>query len=158
MVILGRGLRVAVLLTGAIVALSPGAARAEGLLDFFSNAFGGQPAPSRVLPQPDEGFFDAPELTVRPRPRLKPRRPSAAAGSQRYNTADLKDVTIYTDKTLVRGDAVMTATGLKVYDGAPGILHTGDDFVAVADMQGLSKGMRNQLIAIDNASRPALAR
>ncbi len=125
----------------------------EGIGGFFQQLFGGGSRPA-VQPLPQPGYFepDSPPLTVRAH---KHRRPSGAqlARAKRYTPEELKSVTIYTDKTLVRGDAVMTAKGLRIFNGSDALPHTDDDFVAIASSDRMPKAMRQELTAIDVASR-----
>lgn len=146
---LARSVRLAV----AAVFLCGGAgmAEAQGFLELFGNAFS-RGAP---LPQPDWAQPDSPPLTVRP--HRSHRRPSPG-GAQRYDVASLKGITIYTDKTLAPGDAVMTPTGLKVFNGSRSWPYTANNFAAIAASGRMTGSVRKELTAIDKASRPELRR
>ena len=122
-----------------------------GFFDFFGQAFGGD---SPSLSQTDGDGSEAPPLVVRAHPRRHRLPPGVQGGSQRYDTAALKDVTIYTDRTLVRGDAVMTSNGVKVFNGSASWPHTDEDFTAVADTSRVSPSVRKELTAINAASSP----
>ena len=146
---LARSVRLA--MVAALLCGGAGMARAQGFLELFGNAFGR----GGVLPQPDWVQQDAPPLVVRPH---RPRRHPSSGGAQHYDVASLKSITIYTDKTLEPGDAVMTATGLKVFNGSRSWPYTEGDFVAIASSGRTANGLRKELTAIDKASRPALRR
>lgn len=135
----------------AVLCGGTGMARAQGFLELFGNPFGHD----RALPQPDWVQPDAPPLTVRPH---HPRRHVSSGGAQHYDVAALKGITIYNDKSLAPGDAVMTATGLKVFNGSRSWPYTEDDFVAIASSGRMASGLRKELTALDKASRPALQR
>lgn len=157
-----RGVAVLAAVVGSLAATSS-SANAQDFFEFMSRAFGGGgPAPAQqALPQPDEGYQSERPLTVRKRPRQ--RHVAKSGGSirygngGRYNVADLRGITIYTDKTLSRGDAVMTADGMRVFNGSASWPHTDADFVALSAGR-LSPGVRKELAAMDDASRVALSR
>lgn len=62
-------------------------------------------------------------------------------------------VTIYEDKTLRRGDAVMTTAGMRVFAGSNSFPYSESDFVAVSTKEGVSKDVAKTLIAMDRVSR-----
>lgn len=142
-------------LVGLSLAATAGVARADdGLFSFFQNAFGGGPVRHAQLP-PDGSLgyeYDAPPLTVRRHPR---RHSAAPARTPQEVLADSKDVTIYTDKTLARGDIVMTAHGLRVFNGSEAWPYTDGDFVEVSAKARIAPDMRKELHSIDAASRIA---
>ncbi len=146
---LARTVRLTVV--AALVCGGAGMAQAQGFLELFGNAFGR----AGPLPQPDWVQPDSPPLTVRP--HRSHRRPSPG-GAQRYDVASLKGITIYTDKTLAPGDAVMTPTGLKVFNGSRSWPYTADNFAAIAASGRMAGSVRKELTAIDKASRPELRR
>jgi hypothetical protein len=143
-----------VLAVAALVVGGSGGARADnGIGGFFQQIFGGgQHGSSDPLPQPDYAEPASPPLTVR---MHKHRRPSGEAlgRSARYTPEELKNVTIYTDRTLVPGDAVMTKQGLRIFTGEPASTHTAEDFVALSSASKVAKTVRKELTAIDVASR-----
>ncbi len=146
-------------LAATALLVSTGAARANdgGIFGFFEQAFGGaRGASTRTLPQPDDAFSDSPPLTVRAHPRRH--NSFATSRSPKETLAAIKGVTIYTDRTLQRGDAVMTAHGMRVFNGSESWPYTNDDFVAVSSIRSMPVGMRKELRAIDVASRAELAR
>lgn len=128
-----------------------GVAQAQGFLELFGNAFGrSDPLPQPVWVQPDSR-----PLTVRPH---RPRRRPSSGGAQHYDVALLKGITIYTDKTLAPGDAVMTPTGLKVFNGSRSWPYTSGDFAGIAASGRMAGSVRKELTALDKASRPELQR
>ena len=58
-------------------------------------------------------------------------------------------VTIFTDATLKRGDAVMTDSGIRIFNGAQTFPHRQTDFVAVKRVDGLSRAVTRTLLAMD---------
>jgi hypothetical protein len=122
-----------------------------GVGEFFQQIFGG----GRSVPQPSYDDQWAPPLTVRARPRhhSRPSQTAHVSRSPKETLAALKDVTIYTDKTLQRGDAVMTTNGMRVFNGSTSWPYKNDDFVALAKAPKISASVRKQLHAIDVASR-----
>lgn len=150
---LWSGLAVAALL-GSTCAAS---ANDGGIFDFFHQAFGGGGSTaSRPLPQPDDIFPGDHPLTVRAHPHR--RASSSPSRSPRETLAAIKGVTIYTDKTLARGDAVMTVHGMRVFNGSTSWPYTDVDFVSVSSRTSIPAGIRRQLRAIDVASRAEFAR
>lgn len=133
----------------ALLSLTAGAAHAEdGIVGFFQHVFGGSAGQqSASLPRFDP---DSPPLTVRAHPRRH------VATVPRMTPEELKNVTIYTDRTLSRGDAVMTAKGMRIFNGSGAGPYTDDDFVALSEGK-VSPVLRNELTAMDLASRPELA-
>ncbi len=53
------------------------------------------------------------------------------------------------DATLQPGDSVMTAKGVRVFEGGGGCPHKNTDFLALAEIRGLPKHERSALAAID---------
>ena len=62
-------------------------------------------------------------------------------------------VSIYDDKTLRAGDAVMTAKGVRVFLGSHRMPYTEDDFAALSDAEGVPKPVEKALLIIDKAPR-----
>lgn len=148
-----KGLRAG--LVGAFLTSTAGVARADDVFSFFQNAFGGGAVRHAELPPDNPGYdYDTPPLTVRRHPR---RRVSYAAPERTPQQVleDSKDVTIYTDRTLARGDVVMTARGLRVFNGSESWPYTDEDFVEVSAKARIAPDMRRELHSIDAASRIA---
>ena len=144
----------------ALLGVSGGVARARdggGIIQFFQQQLGGggessAPAPSDWAPSarlPQPSYADAPNLTVRMRPRRHASRPTR---SPKETVVALKDVTIYNDKTLERGDAVMTQRGMRIFNGSSTWPYTDADFVALSATK-VAPEIRKQLSAMDVASR-----
>ncbi len=151
----GRVLRAGVAL--ALLACLAGPARAnDGFFSFFQNAFGGgQPQRQASVPPYDPGYGeDAPPLVVRRHSRRQ-RSYAAAAKSPQDVLAESRGVTLYTDRTLVRGDVVMTAHGLRMFAGSGSWPYTDGDFVPVSAEAKLPPETRRELKSIDLASRIA---
>ncbi len=62
-------------------------------------------------------------------------------------------VSIFEDKTLRRGDAVMTVKGIRIFAGSNSWPYQDSDFVALADARQLDKGLQKILLAIDRMPR-----
>ncbi len=125
---------------------SPGMADDAGIGAFFREQFGigGDAPPAPAYEVPDER-----PITVRPRQsHVVSRRPHAAVA-----VGPVAPVSIYEDKTLRPGDAVMTKTGVRIFLGGHGTPYTENDFAALSDAEGLSKQTERALFAIDKAPR-----
>ncbi len=159
------------------VGLSGGGARAGFLEDIFG-AFSGE---RRGGPARDYGYYSERRVVRRqvsslsyiPRHRHKAARaasdvarpPSdgmATAGPQasalcyavRPKTPDLtKPDAILHDATLREGDSVMTARGVRVFQGGGACPHKESDFLALADARDIPKSQRRALVAIEKAVR-----
>lgn len=62
-------------------------------------------------------------------------------------------VSIFNDKTLRRGDAVMTRHGMRIFAGSNNWPYRDNDFVALADAGRLDKGIQTTLISLDRLPR-----
>ncbi len=123
-----------------------------GVFSFFQQAFGGGNGGTyQALPQPDYAEPSSPPLTVRIHPRRH--RVTIAARSPKDTVADLKGITIYTDKTLERGDVVMTTRGMRVFNGSRSWPYTDQDFVALASARQMRPEISKELHLMDIASR-----
>ena len=138
------------------VGLSGGGARAGFLEDLFG-AFSGErrAAPSRR---------QASSLSYIPRQRRKAGHPAsdgmATAGPEasglcyaaRQRAPDLTqpDVILH-DATLREGDSVMTAKGVRVFQGGSACPHKESDFLALADARDIPRSKRGALQAIEKA-------
>ena len=134
----------------ALPALTPAsAADSGGIEGFFSRAFGfggGQTQSAPPIWQDPDDALDRP-LIVRPhRKRTTMRMPQVVKGPT-------VPVSIFEDKTLRRGDAVMTAQGIRIFQGSRSLPYNAADFVAISDADGVSKTVQKALVAIDNVPR-----
>ena len=152
---MGKGSRLAAgcigaALTGCVLLVGPGAAVASddgGIAAFFSNQFGiGRPQPAYAPPIWADPDSDDRPLIVRPRKRSAPRVARVVVGPT-------PKISIFEDKTLRRGDAVMTAEGIRIFRGSATPPYRNEDFMAVSDAGGLSKDVTKALTAIDRAPR-----
>jgi hypothetical protein len=141
---LGR-LALAVLLSTGLSAHSVMAADDAGVGAFFRDQFGIGADPTPPAPVYDEPVSRP--LIVRPH-----RRPQRAAAAK-IVVGPVAPVSIYNDRTLKVGDAVMTAKGLRVFVGGHGAPYTDADFLAVSDVDGLPKQVQKALLIIDKAPR-----
>jgi hypothetical protein len=139
---------VVAVVVASVVPLSPGRASDDaGIGAFFREQFGiGEPAPAQ------EPAYSLPEdrpIIVRPRRRhVVAHRPEA-----KIVVGPVAPVSIYDDRTLKAGDAVMTAKGVRVFLGGHGAPYTEADFVALADAEGVPKQVEKALLVIDRAPR-----
>ncbi len=121
-----------------------------GVQEFFAREFGfGTPEPSQASPVwSEEDPYDRP-LVVRPRHRPRATRAATATVVK----GPTPKVSIYEDKTLRRGDAVMTANGMRVFRGSATMPYRDSDFVPVAQGDGLSRDVAKTLLAMDRVPR-----
>jgi hypothetical protein len=71
---------------------------------------------------------------------------------QAQQAADLGEIdALLHDTTLRAGDTIVTADGLRVYQGGGGCPHKANDFLALADSRTVKSSQRNSLLAIENA-------
>jgi hypothetical protein len=120
------------------------------LLNQGRQSYSPAPPPPPSLPPP----LYAPRMAVphimrKPVVHLRIVRPKAIAHADIPRTKG--PVSIYTDRTLQRGDSVMTAQGLRVFKGAGHFPYRAADFVAFADASRFVVGDRKQLREIQLA-------
>jgi hypothetical protein len=60
------------------------------------------------------------------------------------------------DTTLRAGDTIVTAEGLRVFQGGGGCPHKTGDFLALVDARSVKGAQRNSLLAIENAMKTRL--
>ncbi|WP_129217147.1 hypothetical protein [Lichenibacterium ramalinae] len=149
-----RMARVAIAGAAMMAAVQGASADDAGVHDFFSAIFGGgqtQAAPASESAAPAPGY-DAPmrrasrPLTVRlhrPKPRIV------------YVDAPTKPapVSIFEDRTLRRGDAVMTAKGVRIFAGSSSWPYSERDFVGLTDASQVSKDTSKVLAQLDKLPR-----
>jgi hypothetical protein len=90
-----------------------------------------------------------PRLVRKPVVHLRIVRPKAVAHADIPHTKG--PVSIYTDRTLRRGDSIMTAQGLRVFRGSNAFPYRAADFVALADASRFVVGDKKQLREIQLA-------
>jgi hypothetical protein len=124
--------------------------------------FGAPPPPSPSY-WPAPPVQPMPHLSAAPRLRKKqvvhvkvtPPKAIAHAG----NPPPSGPVSIYNDRTLQRGDSVMTAQGLRVFKGASRFPYRASDFVPLAEASRFVMGDKRQLrevqLAFDRIDVPA---
>ena len=140
------GLVMAVLVPG----LTNGASARDGSIqDFFARelGIGGSQSSGGGPVWSEDDPFDRP-LVVRPhrKARSAPRAATIAKGPT-------EPVSIYEDKTLRRGDAVMTANGMRIFRGSNTMPYRDADFVAISESGGLSRDVAKTLMAMDRVPR-----
>ena len=148
----------------------------SGVHEFFNSMFGGgagnsapegaaeqaQPAPqprseatpyARSTPyaRPTERAVHRAVASRGDRPlTVKLNRPKIVRPAQiaQGRTAPVK-VSIFEDKTLQRGDAVMTAKGIRIFAGSNSWPYQPSDFVALSSARQMDQGMRKVLLDLD---------
>ena len=155
-------------LAGAVfLAAATGASADEGGLGgFLASIFGGQAQQAASAPRPDPSA--APRHTrISIRDRHLPIRPSTvplrpltvrlrqATPRLVFAQAPTKPgkVSLYQDRTLRRGDAVMTAEGVRVFVGSSSWPYTAGDFVALQDAKNVDRGASRVLALLDRLPR-----
>ena len=135
---------------GFFAGISAAAARdGGGIQEFLNQQFGISFAPEPA--QPDYGMEmpeDRPLVVRRHRHRSGSRMPKETVAK-----GPLAPVSIYEDKTLRPGDAVMTAQGIRIFVGSRSTPYRNEDFVAVAETDGLPRKVEKALLAIDRVPR-----
>lgn len=126
-----------------------------GIQEFLAEQFGFG-APQAVLaPTPgpvwsDDNPYDRPLL-------VRPHRKKTKAVASRAVVATVKGpvgpVSIYEDKTLRRGDAVMTKDGIRIFQGSNTLPYRDSDFVAISQDGRLSRDVTKTLLAMDHVPR-----
>jgi hypothetical protein len=108
----------------------------------YGGGYGAPPAPAwgpmPMLPPP----MAARRVVRKPVVHLRIVRPKAIAHADIPHKGP---VTIYNDRTLRRGDSVMTAQGLRVFRGAPHFPYRASDFVSLAEASRFVVGDKKQL-------------
>ncbi len=128
-----------------LLAVAPSFSAQAGLFDFLSPA---APEPQRGIiferPAPDE----LPPLQTAPQHRAEPRRHVIVVRQNANKVAALspQQAGLKKDHTLQDGDAVMTASGIRVYASTASDSH---EFVPLSETKGLLPEERNALAAID---------
>lgn len=120
-----------------------------GVADFFAREFGLGNSQPQSEPSPfwsEDNPYDRP-LVVRPQHR-RLRAPRAVAVVK----GQTGPVSIYEDKTLRRGDAVMTAQGIRIFNGSDSLPYRDSDFVAISEGR-VSRDVAKTLTAIDHMPR-----
>jgi hypothetical protein len=148
-----RGVLVAVVTVGLVQTIAfPSIARA-GFFDFlfgqpFQNpairpyeAYPGQwDADPRFRRHADRGFRGHEH-------KLTPRRKIVVADN--HAVEPLAPTDLMDDESLRRGDAVMTANGIRIFMGSSGTPHAPRDFSKLSEIKGFSKNERKALAALD---------
>jgi hypothetical protein len=133
------------------------------LLGNRGGGFGAPPPPPSPSYWPAAPMQAMPHLSAAPRLRkkqvvhVKITRPKAIAHAD--IPAPKGPVSIYNDRTLQRGDSVMTAQGLRVFKGSSRFPYHASDFVPLAEASRFVLGDKKQLrevqVAFDRIDVPA---
>ena len=142
-----------------LVAVTGASADDGGLGGFLSSIFGGQPQQSRpaAVSAPDAATMPSSvsgqDRRVRSRPltvRLRQAKPRFVVAQSPTKPGK---VSIYADRTLRRGDAVMTADGVRIFSGSSSWPYTAGDFVALKDAKAVDHDTSKLLAQLDRAPR-----
>ena len=148
----------------ALLAAVTGASADDGGLGgFLASIFGGQPQQAAPTPQPRSGevarhtvrhtWISSGDRHVPSRPltvRLRQARPRLVFAQA---PAKPGKVSIYEDRTLRRGDAVMTAKGVRIFVGSASWPYTAMDFVGLKDAKNVERGASKLLAQLDRLPR-----
>ena len=136
------------MILGAVETASAG----EVLQNFFSSIFGGGQQPRQEVYVPAEPQSYRPYRRPVSRPlTVRLHRPKVREMAQ-LPTSPGK-VSIFQDKTLRRGDAVMTRHGVRIFAGSSTWPYQDADFVAIADAGRMDKGVQKTLLSLDSLPR-----
>ncbi len=158
---LRRCTRLGVAAAVVLAAVHGAAARDDsGAHQFFSAIFGGAAAQSPMLQSPareaDAREADPAERRVRTeraRPLTVRRRPDRPTLVAAQGPSKPRVVPILEDATLQRGDAVMTARGVRIFVGSASGAHSPADFVSLDEAKHLSKDAASVFAALDRLPR-----
>ena len=144
-----------------------GASAEDGLGGFLSSIFGGGAASQQAAAPasvPSYQKSDAPRSTYRSsyfRPShslhqavltVRLHRTAPKVGMAQVPTKPDK-VSIFEDRTLKRGDVVMTADGIRVFAGSASWPYTKADFIGLAAVKDLNKDTARILAEVDRLPR-----
>ena len=147
-----RMARFAIAGAAMLAAVQGASADDAGIHDFFSSIFGGgqpQAVPAYApAPSEDDGFRRqrSRPLTVRlhrPKPRIAYVEPPTKPAP----------VSIFEDRTLRPGDAVMTAKGVRIFAGSSNWPYAESDFVGLAESGQVSRTTSKVLAQLDKLPR-----
>ncbi len=148
--------RLTVAAAAMLAAVHGASADDAGLHAFFSSMFGGpsRDAPAPVAVEPTGGYaapvaqraYRSRALTVRLHP-AKPRVLVVEAPTKP------QAVSIFEDRTLRRGDAVMTAQGVRIFAGSNSWPYSPKDFVMLGNARDLNTDTSKVLAQIDKLPR-----
>lgn len=142
-----------------LVVGATGASADDGIGGFLSSIFGEQPQQSApAAPAAPEAAPQAMPVFnrvrhLRPRPltvRLHPTKPKIVVAQTPTKPGK---VSIYEDRTLRRGDAVMTADGVRIFAGSNSWPYKANDFVVLKDAKNLDRDTSKLLAELDRPPR-----
>lgn len=118
-----------------------------GIQGFFARAFGIDSPRQDASPN----WFD-PDQEDRPLV-VTPRRHRITMRVAKVAKGPYVPVSIYEDATLRPGDAVMTAKGMRIFQGSRSLPYSDADFVAIAASSSVSRDVAKALTAVDRLPR-----
>lgn len=142
----------------ALLAAATGASAEDGIGGFLSSIFGGSAPAPQAAPAPHYAPSSAPRYEpVYRRARVRPLvvRLHQAKPKLLVAQAPTKPgkVSIYEDRTLRRGDAVMTAEGVRVFAGSSSWPYAAGDFVALNQAKNIDRDTSKVLAQLDKVPR-----
>ena len=133
-----------------------------GALGFLSSVFGTHQADAAPVPTPPVSVSGQTQLNAAAKrhrsnfvaaiPNAKHPRRAAEPGNA-HRVAKTGTLSIFQDKTLRRGDAVMTERGIRIFAGSNSWPYQNSDFMALADAPHLNKGQQTILLDLDRLPR-----
>ena len=139
----------------ALLAAVNGASADDGLGGFLASIFGGHP--QQAAPAPPAAPAYAPASVQYRRVRVRPLTVRLHAAKPRLVLAQTPTkpgkVSIYEDRTLRRGDAVMTAEGVRIFAGSASWPYRAGDFVGLKDAKSLDRDASKVLAQLDKLPR-----
>ncbi len=141
----GRSVAVVVVTVGLVQSIMFPSVAHAGFFDFlFGQFFGGMPGHWGA----DPGFRRRADPSFHRHGRkLSLRRKMVVADNP--PVGPLAPTDLMDDDSLRRGDAVMTASGIRIFIGSSGDHHEPEDFRKLSEISGLSKIERKALAALD---------
>ncbi len=147
----GRALRIAVA-AGSLLAMVQGVAARDsgGAQDFFTQMFSGFANPGAVREAvPQESASPAPATQGRPLTVRMHRRPARPVSVVAQTPVKPGKVSIFEDRTLRPGDAVMTPKGIRIFAGSNSWPYREADFVDLAEAHRMDSRVHKILADLD---------
>lgn len=143
-----------------------GASAEDGLGGFLSSIFGGNSAAQQPAAAPSVSSYQRPYTRqadyrhsslplghFRQRPLIVRLHRAAPKLLVAQSPTKPGKVSIYEDKTLRRGDAVMTADGVRIFAGSSSWPYAAGDFVALTKAMDLNRDSAKALAEVDRLPR-----
>lgn len=148
-----RTARLAIAGAALFAAVQGASADDAGIHDFFSSIFGGGQSQAAPAAAPAPGYDEPVRRAQRSRPltvRLHRPKPRMVFAETPTRPAP---VSIFEDRTLRRGDAVMTAKGVRIFAGSSSWPYSERDFVGITEARQVSRDTSRVLAQLDKMPR-----